>query len=171
MPGNPLSCTDDLAGANHFFVALDRDSLPRAPFWIQLGPDDPPFGMPKERTVVEVDLMAPGSVARKGEAHFDRARHKPPPGRSGTSVEPGDETRYAFDTSCGIGYLGRINSIHWVTEEGNVPAPWKQAVDEDGEIIVTMRLRGEPDPHVMATANGRSVRYEPVREAPTACDG
>lgn len=171
-PDHPVVCTADLAGAHHFFVALERDRLPAPPFWIQLGADDPPGGAPKERTVVEVDLQIPGSITEKGDAHFDREMQKatPLPQRSGTSMQPRGKSRYAFDATCGIGYLGRINDIHWVTEKQQIPAEWAEAIDMDGEIIVTVRLRGEPDPHVTATANGHSLRYEPVRNAPEVCE-
>jgi hypothetical protein len=85
-------------------------------------------------------------------------------------MQPGGKSPYALDATCGIGYLGRINDIHWVTEEQGVPAEWAEAVETDGEIIVTVRLRGEPDSHVTATANGYSLRYEPVRDAPVVCE-
>jgi hypothetical protein len=142
------------------------------PFWIQLDAYDPPSGAPKERTVVEVDLRTAGSITKKGDAHFDRERQKarPVPQRSGTSMQPSGKSPYAFDTDCGIGYLGQINDIHWVAEEQEIPAEWVEAIDMDGEIIVAVRLRGEPDSHVTATANGYSLRYEPVRDAAAVCE-
>jgi hypothetical protein len=61
-------CTAD-AMPHAYVVALDRDRLPHGPFAIQLGADDPPYGAPEERTVVDVDLSAPGSTATPGQIH------------------------------------------------------------------------------------------------------
>lgn len=170
MPDAPMMCTADLAGAYQYFVALERNRLPESPFMIQLGPDDPPRGAPKLRTVVEIDLSDPGVVAEKGDVHPDRGERQSEPERSGTVIEPFGKTRYEFDVRCGIGYLGEVNDIHWVTDETDIPRAWMESVDDESDIVVTVRLRGGPDPHVTATANGRGVRYEPVQEAPPSCD-
>jgi hypothetical protein len=63
VPGNPDACTDD-ANGRAFVVALERARLPEGPFAVQLGPDDPPSGVPEERTLVDADLRAAGSAAR-----------------------------------------------------------------------------------------------------------
>ena len=61
-PGNPTACTDD-ANAAAYVVAVERERLPEAPFAVQLSADDPPAGVPEERTTVEVDLRTEGAVA------------------------------------------------------------------------------------------------------------
>jgi hypothetical protein len=55
-------CTAD-AAPHAYMVALERKNLPRGPFAIQLGAEDPPAGVPDERTVVGADLSVPGSTA------------------------------------------------------------------------------------------------------------
>ena len=57
-----LACTAD-AIPHTYLVAVDRDRLPGPPFHIQLGPEDPPSGVPEERTIVNADLREPGSTA------------------------------------------------------------------------------------------------------------
>jgi hypothetical protein len=59
-------CTMD-AIPHAYVVALARSQLPSGPFAIQLGEDDPPAGVPEERTVVGADLSQPGSVAEPGD--------------------------------------------------------------------------------------------------------
>jgi hypothetical protein len=43
---NDLACTDD-ANPTAYVVALQRDRLPAGPFVVQLGPQDPPGGAPR----------------------------------------------------------------------------------------------------------------------------
>lgn len=57
-----VACTAD-AIPHTYLVAFDRDRLPEPPFHIQLGPEDPPAGVPEERTTVDADLSEPGSTA------------------------------------------------------------------------------------------------------------
>lgn len=61
-------CTAD-ALPHAYLVALDRRQLPPGPFAIQLGAEDPPEGVPEERTVVDADLSAPGSTTDPGHVH------------------------------------------------------------------------------------------------------
>jgi hypothetical protein len=55
-------CTADAIG-HAYVVTLERSLLPEGPFAIQLSAEDPPAGVPEERTVVHVDLSSPGSTA------------------------------------------------------------------------------------------------------------
>lgn len=171
MPDDPLMCTADIAGAYQFFVALPRDRLPEGSFWIQLDADDPPPGAPEERTVVEVDLRLPGSTAGPADLHLDPSVGEPRALRSGAVMELGYPALYQFDVSCGIGYLGEINGIHWVTTTTGLPAAWAPLVDEGGQLDVDVRLRGGADPRAIAEAAGQRVRYEPFRDAPPSCEG
>ena len=76
---------------------------------------------------------------------------------------------YAFDVRCGIGYLGEINGIHWVSDRVDVPEAWQGSVGPDGELVVSVDIIEGPDARIEATLNGETVRYDAVREAPAAC--
>jgi hypothetical protein len=70
VPGVHQGCPDD-ANPAAYVVAVERDRLPEGGFAVQLGPDDPPSGVPEERTLVDVDLRSPGSTAQDDEIHVD----------------------------------------------------------------------------------------------------
>ena len=72
---------------------------------------------------------------------------------------------------CGIGYLGEINGIDWVSDRTGVPAAWRESVSEDGELVVRIALVPGEDVHAEASLNGKTVRYDAVREPPPACAG
>lgn len=72
----PSGCTDD-ANPRAYLVALERTKLPSGPFAIQLGVDDPPAGVPEERTLVDVDLSQPGAVAGPGDVGGDPSLPEP----------------------------------------------------------------------------------------------
>jgi hypothetical protein len=55
-------CTADAIG-HAYVVAVQRSLLPQGPFAIQLHQENPPVGVPEERTVIHVDLSAPAAVA------------------------------------------------------------------------------------------------------------
>lgn len=164
MPGRPMMCTDDLAGAYQFVAALQRSALPVGPFEIGLdgGRDRQLF----RSLQVETDLSVPGAVASGDEVRKPRSG----PARSGIIVETIGKSAYAFDASCGIGYLGVINDTHWVTEE-EMPNAWAGAVAENGNLVVTVRLRTRPGPHIKATAGGQTVVYQPTVGEPPECQG
>lgn len=61
-PGPPqAACTAD-ANPRAYLVALQRDRLPAPTYHLQLRADDPPRGVPEERTVVSADLREPGTA-------------------------------------------------------------------------------------------------------------
>lgn len=68
--GPGTACTGD-ANPHAFVVAVQRDALPDGPFAVQLSSSDPPPGVPEERTVVDVDLSAPGATATDEQIHLD----------------------------------------------------------------------------------------------------
>jgi hypothetical protein len=172
MPDNPSMCTADLAGAYQFFVAVDRSTLPEAPFYVQLDERDPPQGAPGERTVVDADLRVAGTTAGSGGVHRDRAEHTPAPLESGGVREPGnDRYRLQVDPSCGVSYFGQLNGVHWVSDRTDVPEAWTSLVGPDGSIIVTYEMRGGDDPYLDATAAGVTIRYRAARDAPSGCAG
>jgi hypothetical protein len=164
MPGRPMMCTDDLAGAYQFVAALQRSTLPAGPF--EIGLDGGGEGELFRSLQVETDLSVPGAVASAGE--IGKARSEP--ARSGIIVETIGRSAYAFDASCGIGYLGVINDTHWVTDE-EMPDAWPEAVVANGDLVVTVRLRTKPGPHIKATAKGHTVVYRPTVGKPPECQG
>jgi hypothetical protein len=163
-PDLAVVCTDDLAGAYQFVAALERDELPPGPFEIGLGGGG--GGELWRSRWVDADLSQPGSVAGADDIG------KPPPRypRSGTIQEPFGSFRYVMDASCGIGYLGVINDVHWVTATDEIPPAWAEAVEPDGDLLVRVRLRTKPEPHARVSLGGTTVRYEPASEAPPACE-
>lgn len=168
MPDDPMMCNDDLRGAYQYLVAVERELLPAAPFAIQLDPE----WVSEDRVVVDADLRAPGSVAAD-----DEIVQRDPPlrltgTRSGDIVEAGYRSSYVMNVRCGVGYLGDLNGIHWVSEETAVPDAWLPKVTKDGEIVVSVLLKGGKDSHAAARTAGHAIRYEPRRDAPpSVCDG
>jgi hypothetical protein len=166
-------CTAD-AIAHVYVVALQRDRLPAGPFAIQLGADDPPGGAPEERTVVDVDLSAPGAVASPGDIHGDPGLPGPSHVGPGDYIETGFPWSYGQTTHCGLEWLGPLNDVNWrTTESGDVvdwvPQEWRDAVE--GELLVlTVVINTGPPPLLTATANGYSVTYEATLEPPPGCD-
>jgi hypothetical protein len=68
--GPNSTCAAD-ANPHSFVVAVKRTLLPAGPFVVQLDATNPPPGALKERTVVDVDLSAPGSTASAAQLHSD----------------------------------------------------------------------------------------------------
>lgn len=171
----PMMCTDD-ANPRAYLVALERSRLPAEPFAIQLGPEDPPRGTPEERTLVDVDLSAPGAVAGPGDVHGDPSLPGPLYNESGDVIEDGFPASYRFSVHCGIEWLGRLNEIEWRTEVppgtvDHVPPDWERLVDPSGEVLeVEILLLTDPEPIIRATAGGHTVIYRPTTEEPPGCD-
>ena len=168
VPGGTGACTDD-ANPHAYVVAVDRDRLPAGPFAIQLGPDDPPTGVPEERTLVDADLTVPGAVADADDIGPDdeliEASQQGQPVESGGFIEPGFPHPFRMDTRCGIGVFGELNGVWWATGTATVavPSEWIDLVDPGSEtIVVEVLMTPGPDPTVTATAGDHSVRYEPV---------
>ena len=74
----PMACTAD-ANPRAYLVAVQRSALPAPTFAIQLSAEDPPGGVPEERTLVEADLRVPGSVAAPEQVHTDPDLMQPDP--------------------------------------------------------------------------------------------
>jgi hypothetical protein len=177
VPGDAGACTDD-ANPHAYVVAVERDRLPGGPFAVQLGVDDPPIGVPDERTVVDTDLSEPGAVATGDQIGPDQtlidASQQPQPVDDGGFIEPGYPAPYLLDVHCGIGVLGELNGIWWMNGTGAVPVPpqWADLVDPNTQTItLEVTVTAGPDPTVTATANGHRVTYQPVtRETIPGCD-
>ncbi|MBA3779313.1 MAG: hypothetical protein H0X16_08460 [Chloroflexi bacterium] len=174
LPGVPQACNDD-ANPHAYIVAVDRARLPSGPFAIQLGAEDPPGGVPEERTLVDVDLTRPGAVAKPREVHPDPALPKPFVLESGTFIEPGFEYPYGLFVHCGIEWLGEFNDVAWRTDvpDGSldfIPPKWRAEVDQDQTVKLSIVLRTDPEPTIEARANGHLVIYRPTMQEPPGCD-
>jgi hypothetical protein len=174
LPGAPRDCPDD-AIARSFVVTVARSRLPGGPFAIQLDAEDPPGGVPEERTLVDADLRAPGSVATDDEIGPDPEliddSEEPTVLTSGEIVEPGFASRYEMDVRCGIARLGDLNGIVWQTAGDEVPPQWAGSVEDD-RLVVDVLVE-EETATLAATANGHTVTYEPapIGTSPDPCAG
>jgi hypothetical protein len=171
-----MACTAD-ANPRAYVVAVERSRLPEGPFAIQLRADDPPSGVPEERTLVGVDLSQPGSVAGPDDIGPDPALMEPDEFvvEPGGFVETGFPFPYRFSVHCGIEWLGNLNGVEWHTDvpDGGtdfIPEEWRDAVNPaTEELTVEILLSEGPDPTVEATLNGHTVVYAPATEDPPGC--
>jgi hypothetical protein len=164
-------CTADIH-SHAYVVALERARLPAAPFAIQLNADGPPRGAPEERTVVDVDLSEPGSIAQPGEVHGDNTPPEPYFVGPGDFIEDGYPTDYRQSTLCGLEWLGPLNDVYWRTEKANqadwIPTEWVEVID-DGHMILEVVLTVNP-PRLEAKANRHTVVYFATVKHPPGCD-
>ena len=170
----PMACTDD-ARPRAYVVAVDRPALPRGPFAIQLGAQGPPAGAPEERTLVDVDLTQPGTVAAPGQAGPDPASPPPFELEYGSVIEPGFEYPYRLYAHCGTEWLGHFNDVFWRTDVpdaslDHIPEPWRTAMDEKETIELSIIMHTDPEPIIEATANGHTVVYRATTVEPPGCD-
>jgi hypothetical protein len=164
-------CTAD-ANPRAYVVALERSKLPVGPFAIQLGAADPPAGVPEERTYVDADLSAPGSIAQPDEIRPGEPLERPPTVEPGGFIEPGYEWHLLMPVDCGLEWLGPLNDTWWRTAEvvgPAVPPAWEPAVDEGTIDLVILISEGQP-PTLTAAANGRTVQYVASPAARPACE-
>lgn len=117
MPDNPVVCTEDLAGSYQFVAGLERTRLPVGPF--EIGLDPQPNGGLFGGIEVNADLSRSGASVSPTEI----GESEPLPPRSGTIVETVGSSKYAFDTNYGIGYLGVVNDVHWLSLRRSSPSP------------------------------------------------
>jgi len=172
----PGACTAD-ANPRAYLVAVPRSRLPAPTFAIQLDAEEPPGGVPEERTLVEADLRVPGSVAAPEQVHTDPALMQPDPqfAQSGDWIETDIQSPYRFSAHCGIAWLGTLNDVIWRTDVPAgvmdwVPPQWQQVVAMDGTITATVVMSPGPNPIITATANDHAVVYRPSQEPAPGCD-
>ena len=172
----PMACNAD-ANPRAYLVAVQRSALPAPTFAIQLTAEDPPGGVPEERTLVDADLRVPGSVAAPEQVHGDPILLQPDPQfvQSGDTIETDIPNRYRLSVHCGVEWLGTLNDVTWrtVVPVGGVdwiPPAWKQVVAMDETIMVTVVMSPGPDPIVTATANQHALVYRPAQEPAPGCD-
>lgn len=176
LVGSPGACTAD-ANPRAYLVAVPRSRLPAPTFAIQLDTEDPPGGVPEERTLVEADLRVPGSVAAPEQVHTDPDLMQPDPqfAQSGDWIETDIQSSYRFSAHCGIAWLGTLNDVTWRTDVPAgvvdwVPPQWQQVVAMDGTITVSVVMSPGPDPIITATANDHALVYRPSQEPAPGCD-
>lgn len=167
------ACTSD-AIPHAYVVALARDRLPHGGFAIQLDAADPPGGAPEERTVVDVDLSQPGSIAQPGEVHGDSGLPGPSYVQPGGVIETGFPALYRQSVHCGLEWLGPLNDISWRTEVPDgaldwVPDEWRQGVI-DGFITLNVTITTGDQPTLTATTKGHSVVYRATADQRPGCD-
>lgn len=174
VPGAHQACAGD-ANTAAYVVALEREQLPEGGFVVQLGPDDPPSGVPEERTVVDVDLRSPSSTAVGDEIHFDEDLIDQPDRHvvsAGGVVEPGYPAYYALDLDCDFSIFGPVNEVVWRAEtqglDANPPEAWQAAADGAGTVEVELLVEIEPA-RLSLTANGHTEHYVPSPNATGTC--
>jgi hypothetical protein len=174
VPGNPQACTSD-ANPRAFIIALARDRLPEGPFRLQLDANDPPAGAPEERTVVDVDLSAPGAIASDDEIGPDpdlvaSSEDGTPRIEPGGTMEVGYPARMVLDAACDLTVVGPINGVHFAADEPVTPLPpeWQDAVTDDGTLEVEVLLEAAPARLTLNSA-GRSVAYSPTDASTRPC--
>lgn len=133
IPGVVTACNAD-ANPHSFVVAVERAVLPVGPFVVQLHATDPPPGAPQERTVVDVDLSAPGSTADDDQLRLDPDAG-PRPGplvEDGFATMPGQGARYVWHPrpQCSGVVIGPIDGTLWRLADGE--AEWTEA---DGQEV------------------------------------
>lgn len=136
VPNEVYGCNGD-ANPHAFVLAVDRVLLPQGPFRVQLTTEDPFPGVPEERTVVDVDLSAPGSTATDEQIHLDeelvRAIHQPDPlVRDGEALPAEEPARYVYRERPGCGWpvIGPFDGSRWRLADRE--APWDVT---DGEEV------------------------------------
>ena len=175
VPGAHHACNDD-ANPEAYVVAVQRDRLPAEPFAVQLDADDPPAGVPEERTVVDADLRAPGSRASDDQIGVDPALvDRPDRGHvisAGDVVEVGYPALYRLDLGCAFEVIGPFNGITWRSRAPDLsadpPAAWTAEADDAGVVEVEVLLESDP-PLVNLAANGHTEAYEPTAGATSNC--
>jgi hypothetical protein len=135
---------------------------------VQLRSSDPPSGVPEERTLVSVDLSAPGATATDAQLGPDPQLignvGQPNVVDSGATISLNDPWRYRIPAGCGAKILGVINGVLWETDdlaEGqSLPPQWQKVAQDAGDVVVEVTLSAEPA-KLVASANGLAVAYRP----------
>lgn len=156
---NAFVCTAD-ANPHAYLMALDRQVLPAAPFYVQIYPD-----LDNDRLYVEADLREPGATAQSGEVGPDPNPPGPQPDRSGTIIETGFPWQYEIDLVCGMEWLGEVNSYDWVAST-DLPLSWLDATEGVESVVVEIVLNEGDPPFVEVFFEGESVIYT-AGEPPT----
>jgi hypothetical protein len=163
VPGSgPDSACNGDANPHAFVVAVDRDRLPAGPFVVQLDADDP---APEERTVVDVDLSAPGATATDEQIHLDPDAG-PQPGpllEDGDARAPEPGARYVWRPrpECRGVVVGPFAGTLWRLADGE--AQW---TEEDGQEVTFYPV---DDDALVVSSPGMEYLFVPARD--DVCEG
>lgn len=168
IPGNPGACNGD-ANPEAYVVAVERASLPVGGFSVQLSASGPPRGAPEERTVVDVDLSEPGSIATDeslgGDASLVQQYEQGYVIGPGGIVEPGFSAAFEFDLTCPVDVVGPINGVVWQhidQDRGPIVDPAWADLSEVSDVVF-VEVLVETDPARMSlNANGVTESYLPA---------
>lgn len=166
VPGGPGECTADAIG-HAVVVAVERAILPDAPFFVQLGPENPPVGGIEVRTVVDVDLRSSGATAGDGALRTDPALREPVPVKveEGGSLPLDEERIFWFEPGeCGWQQLGTFDGIRWRLADDAAPPDDLPPVT--GDVSLTRVDAGT----VVLTIPETDLSYIPAEPA-WSCDG
>ena len=163
--GPMMACTDD-ANPHSYVVAVERSLLPEGPFRLQLGPEDPPGGVPQERTVVDVGLSEPGATAADDEIHLDDALIGGPP--APPLVADGHEgpipngARYVWHPrpGCTGVVVGPLDGTLWRLADGE--HPWEEV---DGQELT---IHGVDDDVLVISSPGMDYLFVPAEDGTCA---
>lgn len=150
VPNALYGCNGD-ANPHAFVVAVERELLPEGPFRTQLEARHPYPGTAEERTVVDVDLSAPGSTATDDQLHLDPALvmpAQPPLVTDGDALHGDEAVRYVYrhDPQCEVPTLGPLDGSVWRLADQE--APWDV---ENGQELTLYPLGGDDDPIIAST--------------------
>lgn len=152
---NALACTDD-AIPQTYLVAVERDKLPAAPFYVSIDRESV-----ADRLLVNVDLREAGSTAGPGEVGPDPNPPGWQPEGSGVIIETEFPWEYTVDLACGFEALGEINDYEWAAVEP-IPESWLTAAGDSDSVVVEVLLHEGPEPFAEVTFQGETVVYEPA---------
>lgn len=159
----------DDARPHSFVLAVERSALPKQfPFFVQLGKEPLGYGWPEERTVIEVDLSAPGSTATDEQMHEDPDLTPPIPTtvEEGDSIPVGEEVIYWFTPGeCGWERLGIFDGQEWRLAEDSAPPDNLPPVE--GDAWLTRLDEGQ----ILYSIPETELIYVPAKDGWTCEDG
>lgn len=147
-------CTSDY-NPRTYIAVIDRDRLPAPPFTVGWA------DWVADAAQIRDDLREPNSTPSR----LEQAPEPAPAVDLPDFMETGFRGEAVIDTSCGIEYLGEVNSIHWRTNE-SFPDEWEAFVVEESLLPVTLLLEEGPQPTLTVTAGNHTVTYRPGEPLP-----
>ena len=167
QPGSPVACNSD-ANPEAYVVALSRARLPDAPFAIQLHSEDPPPGVPEERTTVQVNLRPEGATASPEDLVVQFLDGDPIPRpitfEPSLVIEAAYPSTVQLDLACSTDILGPLNGVMWratsSVSSAGPPEEWTQGASN--ELVEAELLLTTNPAHLRVTVNDSPVDYEPI---------
>lgn len=167
------NCTDD-ARPHAFVVAVERASLPEAPFAVQV--EATTNELAADRTEVGTDLRAAGAAADDDQLGFDSALISAVDGTvsDGAELAPEQPTPIRLPMVGWATRVGPICGTTWTTAdlEGDrvVPQEWNDVISYDGEnaFVVVLATLSADGAALTAERDGATLTYLP--EEKVACE-